>query len=228
MLRAQSFVGQTLQGPLTVSGSIVVTQGGTSSAELSLTQTGTSGRQYNIASTNSGYGLVGGLIIYDVTGAQERMRLTSAGAFTFTGTVGATDTISTTKVGQAFAATAATTNPKYLELSNSGAAFFCGMESSGGGNLATGAAGYTASVCTNATTLNLGAGTGSTVRMKLSGTAITNELRMDMKSYTVATLPSAATAGGTIYVSDASGTPCLAFTNGTNWKRCDNAATTIS
>lgn len=47
------------------------------------------------------------------------------------------------------------------------------------------------------------------------------------KSYTVATLPSAAIAGQEVYVSDAAVAPCLAFSNGTNWKRCDNAATTV-
>lgn len=48
------------------------------------------------------------------------------------------------------------------------------------------------------------------------------------RQYTVATLPSAAIAGGAVYVSDASGSPCLAISNGTNWKRSDNAATTVS
>ena len=45
--------------------------------------------------------------------------------------------------------------------------------------------------------------------------------------YTVATLPSAAIAGQEVYVSDAAVAPCLAFSNGTVWKRCDNAATTV-
>lgn len=52
--------------------------------------------------------------------------------------------------------------------------------------------------------------------------------RYDLPAYTVATLPSAATAGGMIYVSDAATAPCLAVTNGTNWKRCDNMGTTVS
>ena len=51
--------------------------------------------------------------------------------------------------------------------------------------------------------------------------------RMDLKSYTVATLPAVGAAGGIVYVSDAAVAPCLAFSNGTNWKRCDNAATTV-
>ena len=46
-------------------------------------------------------------------------------------------------------------------------------------------------------------------------------------SYTVATLPSAAISGQTAYVTNAAVAPCLAFSNGTNWKRCDNAATTV-
>lgn len=49
------------------------------------------------------------------------------------------------------------------------------------------------------------------------------------KSYTVATLPSAAVqAGQGVYVSDASGSPCLAISNGTNWKRCDDMTVTVS
>lgn len=46
-------------------------------------------------------------------------------------------------------------------------------------------------------------------------------------TYTVATLPSASTAGaGTIvYVSNgAAGSPVLAFSDGTNWLRCDTLA----
>jgi hypothetical protein len=61
-----------------------------------------------------------------------------------------------------------------------------------------------------------------------SAPALTMGGRVNLKSYTVATLPSAATAGGIVYVSDAAVAPCLAFTNGTNWKRCDNAATTVT
>lgn len=38
-------------------------------------------------------------------------------------------------------------------------------------------------------------------------------------SYTVATLPSAATAGQMIYVSDESGGAVIAFSDGTNWRR---------
>lgn len=52
-------------------------------------------------------------------------------------------------------------------------------------------------------------------------------LRADLKSYTVGTLPAAGAAGGIVYVSDAAVAPCVAFSNGTNWKRCDNAATTV-
>lgn len=41
------------------------------------------------------------------------------------------------------------------------------------------------------------------------------------ESYTVATVPAAAShTGKTIYVSDgAAGSPCLAYSNGTNWLR---------
>lgn len=44
---------------------------------------------------------------------------------------------------------------------------------------------------------------------------------MAMSEYTVATVPAAAThKGRLIYVSDgAAGSPCLAYSNGTNWLR---------
>lgn len=44
------------------------------------------------------------------------------------------------------------------------------------------------------------------------------------ESYTVATLPSAATAGGLIYVSDETGGPVMAFSDGTNWRRMTDRA----
>lgn len=57
--------------------------------------------------------------------------------------------------------------------------------------------------------------------------ALTMGGRVNLKSFTVATLPAVGAAGGIVYVSDAAVAPCLAFSNGTNWKRCDNAATTV-
>lgn len=48
-------------------------------------------------------------------------------------------------------------------------------------------------------------------------------------AYTVATLPAATTAGRIIYVSDgAAGSPCLAFSDGTNWLRVDTLAAVSS
>jgi hypothetical protein len=45
-----------------------------------------------------------------------------------------------------------------------------------------------------------------------------------LKGFTVATLPTA-TLNGIIYVSDgAAGNPVQAFSDGTNWKRCDTLA----
>ena len=50
---------------------------------------------------------------------------------------------------------------------------------------------------------------------------------VQVPTYTVATAPSAASiAGSLIYVSDgAAGSPILAFSDGTNWKRSDTGAT---
>jgi hypothetical protein len=54
--------------------------------------------------------------------------------------------------------------------------------------------------------------------------------QLGLKSYTVATLPSASVqAGAMVFASDAGGNgPCAVVSNGTNWKRSDNASTTVS
>lgn len=54
--------------------------------------------------------------------------------------------------------------------------------------------------------------------------------QLGLKSYTVATLPSAAVqAGAMVFASDAGGNgPCAVVSNGTNWKRSDNASTTVT
>ncbi|WP_398469662.1 hypothetical protein [Tardiphaga sp.] len=48
-----------------------------------------------------------------------------------------------------------------------------------------------------------------------------------LKSYTVAGLPSAASAGAgaIVYVSNAATAACVAWSDGTNWKRADTGAT---
>lgn len=50
---------------------------------------------------------------------------------------------------------------------------------------------------------------------------------VQVPTYTVATAPSAASiAGSLVYVSDgAAGSPILAFSDGTDWKRSDTGAT---
>ena len=48
---------------------------------------------------------------------------------------------------------------------------------------------------------------------------------VQFQAYTVATVPSATTAGQMIYVSNgAAGNPVMAFSNGTNWLRVDTLA----
>lgn len=61
----------------------------------------------------------------------------------------------------------------------------------------------------------------------VGGKVIDSDRVFHYRSYTVASAPSAATkgAGAAIYVSNgAAGSPCLAFSNGTNWLRCDTLA----
>lgn len=65
--------------------------------------------------------------------------------------------------------------------------------------------------------------TGGTAPGLVMGGAI------NLKSYTVATLPASPTAGQITYASDAAGNgPCIAIGNGSVWKRCDNTATTVA
>jgi hypothetical protein len=79
----------------------------------------------------------------------------------------------------------------------------------------------------------LRAGTTNVATISSTGLAVTGAVSastsINLPSYTVATLPSAATAGATCYVSNAAGNgPCIAVADGTNWKRCDNTSTTVS
>ncbi len=49
-----------------------------------------------------------------------------------------------------------------------------------------------------------------------------------LRQYTVATMPSPAIPGGCIFVADAAGSPCLAISDGANWKRCDDMTVTVT
>ncbi len=44
--------------------------------------------------------------------------------------------------------------------------------------------------------------------------------QVTLTSYTISDLPPATTAGGLIFVSDETGGPVLAFSDGANWLRC--------
>ena len=65
----------------------------------------------------------------------------------------------------------------------------------------------------------------------MSGVSLGNDLSLrapgELTEYTVATLPDATLFEGyAVYCSNgAAGNPVLAFSNGTNWLRCDTLAT---
>lgn len=73
---------------------------------------------------------------------------------------------------------------------------------------------------------------GSTVNIRPEGTnrVVVNTAEIQfinpirLRSYTVATLPGSPVAGQMVYVSDATGGAVVAFSNGTNWLRCDTSA----
>jgi hypothetical protein len=77
----------------------------------------------------------------------------------------------------------------------------------------------------NGSTVSLGP--GGTAAFTAAATVNTNAVPMQMKSYTVATLPATPAAGLVAYASNAAASPCLCFGNGSVWKRCDAAATTV-
>jgi hypothetical protein len=78
----------------------------------------------------------------------------------------------------------------------------------------------------NNNTDNLTFVTAGTPRITVSTATITCSLPLVLPSYTVATVPSATTAGQMIYVSNDAGTPSkiLAYSDGTNWLRTDTSA----
>lgn len=73
----------------------------------------------------------------------------------------------------------------------------------------------------------VGISTNAVLRFSVSTTLVISTLPISLPSFTVGTVPSASPAGQLIYVSDAAVAPCVAFSNGTVWKRCDNAGTTV-
>lgn len=65
----------------------------------------------------------------------------------------------------------------------------------------------------------------STEMLRLGTTGIlTPQAQVNLKSFAVATLPSAGTAGGLIYVSDETGGAVVAFSDGTDWRRVTDRA----
>ncbi len=58
----------------------------------------------------------------------------------------------------------------------------------------------------------------------LTGTTITSTSQINLANFTVATLPSAATNGGFIFVTDETGGAVPAFSDTTNWRRVTDRA----
>lgn len=73
--------------------------------------------------------------------------------------------------------------------------------------------------------------TGTTITSSWLNDVDATTYKGKLQSFTVAGLPSAVTygAGATVYVSNAGGNgPCIAISNGSVWKRCDNTSTTVT
>jgi hypothetical protein len=135
-------------------------------------------------------------------------------------------TITAATTGQFFVSNGASTSNQYFNVLNTGGSFFLGVESSGGGSLATGSTGY-ASLLTTQGATPLQFGTNLTVRATLDssgnlGLGVTPSAWGS--SYTALQLKTY----GSIYDLNAGycGQASNAFNNGTNWiYRTSNFAT---
>lgn len=116
------------------------------------------------------------------------------------------------------------TEAQSVRLWNGSGNSYFGVEGLAGGALATGADSYDV-VIASAATQGVSIAPGGVVKATFgaTGASITGALsattRINLPSYTVATLPAAGVAGGQIYVSNEAGGAVPAFSDGTNWLR---------
>jgi len=146
---------------------------------------------------------------YVGTGPTLRLTIHDTGV-----TIAGTNTASGNATANAFLTTGigvGYANPSNLKFISTGIINWTSVTSLGGG-LDVGIARNVAGV------LEVNSGVAATFRdLKLRN--LTADGQVNHKSYTIATLPSAATAGGEIYVSNEIGGATLAFSDGTNWRR---------
>lgn len=71
-----------------------------------------------------------------------------------------------------------------------------------------------------------GIAVNGTLRLHVHGARVETSVPLQLPSYTVVGVPSVTPAGQWIYVSDDAGSPAtiMAYSDGTNWRRCDTAA----
>jgi hypothetical protein len=122
-------------GAITMATDSIVTASA-ANANLALNSVGGSGRQWVIGSLTDG-----NLRIRDATGSANLFIFSTTG-LSVTGTLSATDTISTTKTGLTFFASGGTTSAKYACIQNTGGSAYYGIEASTGGGILTGTTAY--------------------------------------------------------------------------------------
>jgi hypothetical protein len=121
--------------------------------------------------------IAGGLIVGADAAVPATGAIVASGSITVGGagsgftTFGLSGTITSTKVGQVFAATSGTTSNQYIELQNTSGRMFLGIESSVSGNLATGSTAY-AVILNSVAAQPLELATQNTVRLSISSAGI--------------------------------------------------------
>lgn len=207
-------------------GTLTLGSGKTLTFSNTLTLTATDG---NTLAIGAG-GTLAGMAYQSGSWASPGAAIGSGTPVAITGTTGSfSDTLTSTITADVnvFQALAATTNRKLARIGNTGGELVLGIDSSAGGAAIASSGAYDGAIrCTNP--ISFSANAGSTQHMRLLTTGLNVPAGwVKPASYTVATLPSAATAGAgaCVWCSDETAGSVLVTSNGTNWKRAGTQTT---
>lgn len=158
----------------------------------------------------------------DISGST--VTLVTGTGLAVTGTISATDTISTTKTGGTFTATGATTSARYLNFANTTGSVTIGVEQSTGNAIISGSTGYDTSI-SSAQAIGFSADNGTTRQMLLAATGVLTvcaATATPAAGSTSARLIFGTTAGFGIYYG--SGAPTVSAAQGSIYLRSDGSS----